>query len=210
MIDIISNIWGTYTEEQEKIVNEWQSKLTNDITISAFRDAEFLDEFLIEIPDEEQFKYVENTVNYLYGKEYNPDYVLVFRRAVPSIKPKPEAFWSTEYRVPRFGLKKEIPLNSAQRLHSVIMISTLSALKKHGEIINNSATSDGEISIDYNKEFNDFLFMYKPFSEIYELKKYLNNGGKSLDEVLEELSKNAEDRIKRQFDLSEDINHKKR
>ena len=210
MLDIVSNIWGTYSEEQEVIVNKWQSQLKNDIIISAFRDSEFLDEFLLEIPEEEQFKYVENTVNYLYGEEYTPEYVLVFRRAVPSTTPKPETFWSTEYRVPRFGLKKEIPLNSPQRLHSVIMISTLSALKKHGEILSNGATSDGEISIDYNKNFNDFLFMYKPFDEIYELKNYLNQGGKTLDEVLEELSKKAQDRIERQFRALDDKSHKQR
>lgn len=210
MLDIISNIWGTYTEEQEKIVNEWQSELKNDIIISAFRDAEFLDEFLIQIPEEEQFNYVENTVNYLYGEEYNPEYVLVFRRTVPSITPKPETFWSTEYRTPRFGLKKEIPLNSPQRLHSVIMISRLSALKEHGEIISNSATSDGEISIDYSKNFDNFLFMYKPFDEIYELKNYLNNGGKTLDEVIDELSKKAQDRIERQFNMLDDKNYKQR
>lgn len=209
MLNIVSNIWGTYTEEQEKIVNEWQSKLKHNIIISAFRDAEFLDEFLLAIPEEEQFKYVENTVNYLYGQEYDPNYVLVFRRAVPSKKTKPETFWSTEYRVPRFGLKKEIPLNSPQRLHSVIMVSTLLALQKHGEIISDFATSDGEIIIDYNKNFENFLFMYKPFDEIYELKKYLNNGGKTIDIVLDELSKTAQDRIERQFNLSDNNSFKK-
>lgn len=198
----ISNIWGDYTDEQAKIVNEWQSKIENDIQLTSFRDAEFLDEFLIEVPEEDQFKYVKNTVNYLYNKEYDPKYVLVFRRAVPSTTPKPETFWSTEYRVPRFGLRAEIPLSSPQRLHSVIMVSTLSALETHGIIDSGSAMSDGEISIDYTKTFTDFLFMYKPFDEIQDLEKYLSGGGKKIEEILAELSRNAEERIERQFGIS--------
>ena len=190
-------IYGVYTEEEQRIINNWNNVLGRDdaLDFTVFKDADFLREFLNVIPLDEQFNYVLNTYNLYMGKPYNAEYAIVTRRAVPSDTPKPEAFWTIEHREVKTGLTNEMPNGSPQRLHSVIMVSTIGRLAKHGYAYTENGGSDGEIVIDPTKPFNDFLFMYKPENEIEELKKYLNNGGISREELLEEFRKTASNRL---------------
>lgn len=191
-----NDIWGVYTEEEAKIVEEWNQKLGKEkaLSITVFRDAAFLRKFLSIVPNDEQFKYVENTYKYTFDKECEHKYAILTRRAVPSDEPKPEAFWTKEHRVALSGLRQEIPLGSPQRLHSVIMCTTLDKLEAHGIDDTIAIKSDGQISIDLDKPFTDFLFMYKPEKEKEDLEQYLKNGGKSREEVLAELRVNADER----------------
>lgn len=191
-----NDIWGVYTEEEAKIVEEWNQKLGKEkaLSITVFRDAAFLRKFLSIVPNDEQFKYVENTYKYTFDKECEHKYAILTRRAVPSDEPKPEAFWTKEHRVALYGLRQEIPLGSPQRLHSVIMCTTLDKLEAHGIDDTIYIKSDGQISIDLDKPFTDFLFMYKPEKEKEDLEQYLKNGGKSREEVLAELRVNADER----------------
>lgn len=205
-------IYGEYTEEEQKIINEWKSRLTNlDILgVTVFRDAEFLRNFIKQIPLDEQFLYAENTCNYQLNKECNHDYVIVTRRSVYSEIPKPETFWTTEHRVALNGLELELPSGSPQRLYSYILVSTLSKLEKHGLSYTSNGCSDGEIVIDPYKPFSDFIFVYKPEKEIKLLKDYLANGGISKEELLYELQKISEDRMKRQGLINEESDSQSR
>ncbi len=191
-----NDIWGVYTEEESKIVEEWNQKLGEEkaLSITVFRDAAFLRKFLSIVPNDEQFKYVENTYKYTFDKECEHKYAILTRRAVPSDEPKPEAFWTKEHRVALSGLRQEIPLGSPQRLHSVIMCTTLDKLEEHGIDDTIAIKSDGQVSIDLDKPFTDFLFMYKPEKEKEDLEQYLKNGGKTREEVLAELRVNADER----------------
>ncbi|WP_305133021.1 hypothetical protein [Thomasclavelia cocleata] len=193
---ISNDIWGVYTEEEAKIVEEWNQKLGQEkaLSITVFRDAAFLRKFLSIVPNDEQFKYVENTYKYTFDKECEHKYAILTRRAVPSDEPKPEAFWTKEHRVALSGLRQEIPLGSPQRLHSVIMCTTLDKLEKHGIDDTIAIKSDGQVSIDLDKPFADFLFMYKPEKEKEDLEQYLKKGGKSREEVLAELRVNTDER----------------
>lgn len=183
----ISNIWGTRNIEEEKIYNEWCKKIGNmSLDITPFRDAEFLRTFLKDIPIDQQFNYVYNTVLYLYNKEnYDARYVILTRRTIPSLEDKPEQFWTSIYSRPMNGLNIEIPKGSPQRLHSVILVTTLNALEKYGFAINHGGTTDGEIMIN-NIPFSrkDIIFVHKSSDEIENLISYLNNGGMHNSELL--------------------------
>lgn len=193
----LPSIWGKRNEKEDEIYNNWNSMLGNKLLeLTPFRDATFLKTFLMDICEEEQFKYVYNTTLYCYGKKnYDPKYVLLTRRALPSLEDKPEQFWSSEYIGPMNGLSYEIPKGSPHRLHSVIMVTTLDKLEKYGFAINHGGATDGEVMIKYTPfSRNDILFVHKNDKEKSELISYLSNGGKHCDEVLEELKKTADDR----------------
>ena len=200
MKDFVSP-WGEYNEEQNKIINSWKDKLKLDmLSLTPFRDTDFLETFLSVIPEEEQFKYVENTNNYHCKsslKEFDLNYALVTRRAVYSNIPKPEQYWSDEHATVLLGLRKEIPLGSPQRIYSVIMVSTLQKLKDHGESTEEElcGSSDGEIEIS-DKPFSsdNFLFTYKPKNEMEELYFYIKNKGMTQEEVINELKYNYDER----------------
>ena len=193
-------IYGEYTQEEKDIVANWNLMLMDEeiLKLTAFADEEFLRRFLETIPLSEQFIYVKNTCDYMLNKECNHEYVIVTRRSVPSPIPKPEVFWSTEHRVVLNGLKNELPEGSPVRLHSAIMVSTLGRLESHGTSCTNGGASDGEIVINPYKSFCDFLFIYKPERELKLLNEYLNNGGITQSELLEELKANAIERMERQ------------
>jgi hypothetical protein len=193
-------MYGEYTAEEQKIIEIWNKKLAdkNILEYTVFSDANFLREFLNVIPNSEQFEYVKNTCDYYIGRACNYDYVIVTRRAVPSETPKPEVFWTTEHRVVISGLRRELPEKSPQRLHSVVMVSTLGNLKRHGFSDTSGGSSDGEIVIDPNKNFSDFLFMYKPEYEIKYLDSYLKDGGITREALLLELKKTANKRMRLQ------------
>lgn len=195
---IVKKSWGEYTKTEKKIIEEWNNKIgkENALDFTVFRDANFFHSFLKVIPKEEQFNYAENTYKYFKNQDCNHEYVIVTRRAVPSENPKREGFWTDEHRTALVGLKREIPAKSPERLHSVIMVSTLKKLEQHGIDKSSGPRSDGEIRIDSSKTFNDFLFMYKPEDEKEDLKEYLKNGGMTREEVLEKHKKEADIRRK--------------
>ena len=142
---------------------------------------------------EEQFNYVQNTINYGRNLSYDSRYVLVARRVVPSYEPKSENFWSTDPNESLNGLRNEI--RDEQRFHSVVMVTSLEKLENHGlSMTKGRGGSDGEIVIDPNKTFNDFLFMYKPRSEFYNLLDFLEKGGIGREELLSKLRDTAYDR----------------
>ncbi|MDE6292787.1 MAG: hypothetical protein K2L98_03815 [Bacilli bacterium] len=74
------------------------------------------------------------------------------------------------------------------------MVTTLAKLKEHGLSYHDGGGSDGEICIDPDKPFSDFLFTYKPEHELADLREYQKNGGEKPEDVLEELSETAERR----------------
>lgn len=183
-------------EEKKELLSKWESKYGSIIKYEFFGDMDFLTNFINKIPAEEWDKYVSNTINYKDGyakkDEYDPKYVIVARRAVPSYESKTENFWTSNANEVFRGLSNEV--RKEQRLHSVIMISTLEKLNQHGRVYTNRGVSDGEIALDPNKPFSDFLFRYKPGRELYRLQQYLDNGGKSREEVLAELRETAVER----------------
>ena len=201
------SFYGTRNAQEEQIYNRWLQQF-EALDITPFCDANFLRNFLEIVPELEQIKYVENTCKYHMDEECDHNFVIVTRRAVPSNELKPESFWSTEHKQVVSGLRKELPLGSPQRLHSVIMVTTIGRLENHGIATTDGGATDGEISIIPTKTFSEFLFMYKPESEIVELKKYLENGGISREELLEQLKISASERIQKPGFTGDSIPHK--
>ena len=195
LLDFMENFqdpMGEYTPEQQELIDAWAGQLeTDNLRWTPFRDPDFLDGFVQHIPLEQQMQYVENTNNFQASDgQFDPRYVLVTRRAVQSDEPKPEPYWSVEHRTPRLGLRRELPENSAQRILSEIMVSTLGALQEHGDdqVDWDGAASDGEVRVNktpFDKE--KVLFTYKPGAEQAQLEAYLAGGGKSREDVLAEL-----------------------
>jgi len=194
-----------YSEEQKKVIEEWKSILEDDfLELTPFKDRTFLAEFLKDIPKEEQFEYVKNTNEYqrslCNGQEniqYDTKYVLVTRRAVPSLDAKPEQFWTNEHKTARDGLRREIPTKTPHRYHSAIMVTSLNTLTEHGEAMNYGGVSDGEICIN-SKPFDPkkLIFIYKPYEELSEMMSYIKEGGLKNKDFLEILKENAKEREK--------------
>lgn len=191
-------IWGEYTEDEKNKINDLNTQIGVDGALgnTVFRDKTFFENFLKYVTDdEEQFKYAENTYKYfINANSYDPNYVIFTRRSVPSKNPKPKAFWSSDHGIVLNGLKNELPVGSVDRLYSVIMVTSLAKLINHGIASHEGGKSDGEICIDPEKPFSDFLFLYKPNYELLQLAEYQKQGGKTLEEFLEELSFSAQNR----------------
>lgn len=198
---VVDELEDKFSEEAKNAIkSKWQQKFGNRWTQTVVADEDFFTNFINSVPKEEQEKYIKNTIDYDngYGNKslYDPNYVLVTRRAVPSYESKPENFWSVDPKETLMGLKSEI--NKEQRMHSVIMVTTLQKLINHGIVITNRGVSDGEIAIDPNKNFNQFLFMYKPQGEFYSLVNFLEKGGISREELLTQLRNTAVERAIKQ------------
>ena len=184
------------------MMEKWRPRLAMDRLIATpFMEQDFVVEFLASIPEEEQFKYVENTNNYhaMQGNkhllEFDPQYVIVTRRAVPSKEAKPEQFWTDEYRTALRGLKYELPAGTPSRTQSIIMVTTLQKLNEYGVVTHQGGTSDGEICIrgvPFKPE--DFLFVYKPHMELGKLSEYIQNGGMKNSELVAKLKDTAKER----------------
>ena len=89
-------------------------------------DEDFVKAFLLAIPDKEiQQKFLLNTSNYnSLKKDYNPYYVLFFRRTLPSNIPKHEERWTDVYPIVKMGLRREIP-PGPHRIHTIILCDSL-------------------------------------------------------------------------------------
>jgi len=166
----------------------------NDISLE-FKDPDFLTCFFQTFSEEEQKKYLSTAYNYEHNKEYDLNYLLVFRRAIYTEYEKNENFWSLDFNQPRFGLRREQPIGSPVRLYSSIMVSTMGKLMNHGLAdLEHGGTTDSEIAIDASKNFNDFLFVYKPSDEIQTLKQYISSGGMSYEDIVTFLSDTSKKR----------------
>ena len=177
-------------------------------SLMSFMHEDFLVNLINNVEIDDISNYLINTMKYHLGKECNHEYVLCFRRAIPSEYPKTENFWSNEFGEVYNGLTPEII--GPQRLHSVINVTTLDKLEKHGIVFTGKGVSDGEIAIDPNKNFDSILFRYKPISEYYELLEFLKNGGITRKELLEELYENRYERMKKQgLPIEEPIHNSK-
>lgn len=160
-----------------------------------FKDSDFLKCFFKKFSIEEQKKYLLTTYNYERNRNFDPKFLLVFRRAIYTDYAKNENFWSTEFNEVRFGLRNEQPIGSPIRLYSSIMVTTMDKLINHGIVsLDHGGATDGEISISANKTFNDFLFVYKPYDEIITLNQYISSGGISYEDLIEELNKTTIER----------------
>lgn len=183
---------------QVKIATQqWKEALHRDTWgFPPMKDPDFVENFISRITTpEEQLKYVLNTSKFLSRQgandvSYDPEYVLVFRRSLPSNDPKSERHWTTEYITARRGLTREIP-HGPHRLYSIILCSTLADVLKDGGPSSepNSATSDGEIKVD--TPFYDqkrCIISFRPKDQEEELKKYQKtDGAMSLESVLKQI-----------------------
>ena len=178
-------------------VNQVKS-MNSEYNLPCFMNDDFIVNMINNVGFEEIEKYMINTAKYNDHKnlDYDENYVLFFRRAIPSEEAKTENFWSESFNEVAMGLRHEI--QGEQRFHSVINVTTLKDLRNHGVVTTDRGISDGEISIDPNKNFSKFLFRYKPVSEIFELNRYLENGGISRKELLLRLEKDRIDIMKLQ------------
>ena len=149
---------------------------------------------------EEAEKYIKNTVMYEQGsQDIDKNYVMCFRRAIPAEEPLYDNFWTKPYSSESFsGLNVEQPKDSPIRLHSVIKVTSLAELEKHGIIHSERLGSEGEITIDPNKKFEGVLFQYKDSRELFDLMRYIDNGGKTRQELLRESLERYYDRTKLQ------------
>lgn len=181
-----------YTKEEIELINTWVQELGEDnFDQSPFSERTFLRNFLNAIPQEEQMNYIRNT-NMYYGKNKllaDKNFVLVTRRALPSIEDKPEAFWSDDSSTTYWGLRNE--QRGAQRGYSVILVSTLGDIERHGvrdfELLS-EGVSDGEI-ITSIKPFprDKILFAFKPLDEVKNFFETIKTADKTYDEFLTEI-----------------------
>lgn len=195
---VVDELVDKYSDdEKEESKKRFTNKYGEVFVNTVFNNDDFFTNFVNVIPTEEQEKYINNTIKFSYTNEqYDPNYVIVVRRAVPSYESKPENFWTTNSNEVFNGLTAEI--KNEQRLHSVIMVSTLGKLMEHGIVTTDRGVSDGEVAIDPNVPFDNFLFMYKPRNEFYKLVDYVENGGLKREAVLEQLKSTAYERAIKQ------------
>ncbi len=196
---VIGNISKMETDELKQAVEI--IKKTNkdgDFSLEAFDNDDFLINMINNVDLNEIPKYLDNTFKYARRGDYDPNFVLCFRRAIPTEEEKTENFWSTNFNEVLNGLRAEI--SEEQRILSAINVTTLNQLEKHGIVTTNRGISDGEIAIDPNKNFpsTSFLFRYKPWKESVHLKSLLEKGAISREQVLSKLKENNLLRMKEQ------------
>ena len=195
--EMFSHVKGELLEKLIDLTTECGINIS-DIS-QEFKDPDFLKHFFQIIPKEEQKKYLLTNYNYDHNRDYDSNYLLVFRRAIYTNYKKNENFWTTSFNDARFGLRKEQPIGSPVRLYSSIMVTTMGNLISHGFAdLEPGGITDGEIAIDDSKPFDDFLFIYKPTDEKESLEQYISSGGMSYEETLEYLRNTIEERKKAQ------------
>ncbi|MEI6119034.1 MAG: hypothetical protein WCP92_07675 [bacterium] len=122
-----------FKEKKETTLSILAKDLNLKIIPSYVRDEDFIMAFMQSVPDrEEQKKYITNSSKYVLRESYDPNYVLFFRRTLPSQQPKPEERWTNEYLQVRNLLKREIP-HGPHRLYSIILCDSLQHLLINGE-----------------------------------------------------------------------------
>ena len=139
-------------------------------------DEDFVKAFLLAIPDKEmQQRFLLNTSNYnILHKDYNPHYVLFFRRTLPSNIPKHEERWTDVYPIVRMGLRREIP-PGPHRIHTIILCDSLQHILSNWEKEwETNPFSDGEIVVNFpDYDQNTCICKFKPAYEQEALNRYL-------------------------------------
>lgn len=179
----------------DPIITRWRLLLNgNDWGFPCLRDPDFVENFTRSVnSSDEQDKYVLNTSAYLSGldkSKYDSHYVLVFRRSLPTDKPKPEQHWTTDYITAVRGLGQEV--QGVHRLHSMILCSTLEELNRIGLDENQDvkAVSDGEIKIKpIPFDQNNCVTKFRPKNQQEELDTYMKTKDAiTLETLLNQLS----------------------
>ena len=169
---VFESIDGNLSKMNENQVKEYIEQIRSlnkekNYDLPCFDNEDFIVNIINNIDIDEIEKYMLNTKEYIMHHECDKNYVLLFRRAIPSDEPITENFWTTNFNEVFRGLSMEI--SGDQRIHSVINIATLDSLERHGVVVTDRGVTDGEVAIDPNKNFNSFLFRYKPWIENFEL-----------------------------------------
>ncbi len=200
---LISKIIEQLEDDPEKFPRNFM-KLSTGAKVLPCRvpNEELITNLFFNMTAEEVEKFIHNTVmyeNHSSNPEIDENYVMCFRRAIPSEEPLYDNFWTTPESNEAFiGLSTEQPKDSPIRLHSVIKVTSLAQLKKHGIVDSERLGSEGEIAIDPNKKFEGVLFQYKDSRELYALRDYIDNGGITRQEMLETAQKTYYERTKLQ------------
>ena len=156
------------------VAKRWD-QILDDTNLWFNRDPDFIGKFVIAVPDlYEQSQYLINSASFFLNSRgrCDWDYVLVFRRSLPSTEDKPEQYWTTDYITALRELKNEIP--GAHRLHTVILVTTLGQLTRYGidDDIYSGGQSDGQIKIIETPVNQRLCLMsFRPSSQQKELDK---------------------------------------
>ena len=185
-------IWSK--ERKETVLSDFEKDLNLSPIVQMFcKDEGFVKAFIQSVPnEEEQKKYLINSSKYVTNdSNYDPNYVLFFRRTLPSNSPKHEERRTNIYIQVRNGLRREIP-EGPHRLHSVILCDSLKHLLMNGEKTwEMRAFTDGEIVVkfpDYDQ--NTCICKFKPLEEQEALEEYLKiEGAIALENILQKIKK---------------------
>ncbi len=71
-------------------------------------------------------------MDYVISKGIDPNYVLYFRATRPSVTPKPEYYWTSDFREVNYGLQQE---GSNRQADSIVLVSTLSQIAENGGLM---------------------------------------------------------------------------
>lgn len=196
----------TPESEEARALARW-NQIASIAKYHAFSDVDFIRAFIAAVPDAaEQQKYVDHTIRFLENGAplaartlkklcIDPQYVLFFRRSLPSEKPKYEGHWTSDYATARRGLQHEIP--AIHRLHTIILASTLSDVLSDATV-EDSVGSDGEIKLRQQKMYNQkrSICRFRPMSQQKELEEYLKNpDALSLEQMTEKVREAILNRI---------------
>ena len=181
-----------FLENKETVLSMLAKDLNIEMMPFYFKDEDFVTAFTQKVPDrEEQKKYIINSAKYGWREACDMNYVLFFRRTLPSHQTKPEERWTNEYLDVRNGLKIEIP-HGPHRLYSIILCDSLQHLLINGEKKGETnAFTDGEIVVnlpDYDQD--TCICKFKPVIEQKALDEYLKTEDAiSLETMLEKIKK---------------------
>jgi hypothetical protein len=159
------------------------------------QDKDFAKAFVKTFPNkEEQKKYLLNTKKYSENKDFDPSYVLFFRRTLPSKNPSYEEHWTNEYVQARNGLKVEIP-EGPHRFHSILLCDSLKHLLSYGGE-KESGFTDGELAVNFPQyDQEKSLFKFKLQQDQEALNNYLKKEGALTQEQIVELIQQSKKRI---------------
>jgi len=154
-------------------------------------DKDFTDSFTEAVTEPAELKkYLINTSKYeLNNKDYDPDYVLFFRRSLPGEKPKPEERWTNEYIQVKNGLRREIP-EGPHRYYTIILFDSLGKILINGEKKGETnPVTDGEVVVNLPEyDQNSCICKFKTDYDKKSLENYLKqDGALTLDAVLKKV-----------------------
>jgi hypothetical protein len=188
--------WSENTKDTKLTSLSQGLDLSPDVKILC-KDNDFAESFIDAVPDEEeQKKYLINSSKYASRNQYDPNYVLFFRRTLPSGNPKPEERWTNEFIQARNGLRREIP-EGPHRLHTIILCDTLSHILINGEKEGNTNPfTDGELAVNFQAyDQSRSLCKFKPAQEKEKLDEYLKKDGAMTAQQITDIIRENKNRI---------------